>query len=179
MRFPLSLLGALAVIVPALAADPPKFDFPDPLVMKDGTKVTTKDDWTKKRKPELMELFQKEMYGRYPKVKVTPSTKVLFEDAQSLRGRVGLKLGATLDVEGTAVRPYAEVSALREFLGETEATVGDSVFASELEGNAVEVGLGVSVTDKTGHLSLFVDGDYVQGDVGSSVQVQGGIRVSW
>ena len=91
MRFPLSLLGALAVIVPALAADPPKFDFPDPLVMKDGTKVTTKDDWTKKRKPELMELFQKEMYGRYPKVKVTPSTKVLFEDAKAFGGKGTLK----------------------------------------------------------------------------------------
>lgn len=65
MRFPLSLLGAFAVIVPALAADPPKFDFPDPLVMKDGTKVATKDDWETKRKPELKELFQKEMYGRF------------------------------------------------------------------------------------------------------------------
>jgi outer membrane autotransporter protein len=104
---------------------------------------------------------------------------VIFEDAQSLRGRIGLRLGATLDVGGTAVRPYAEVSGLREFLGESEATIGDNVFTSELQGNAVELGLGLSVTDKTGHLSLFLDGDYVQADVGSSVQVQGGIRLSW
>jgi outer membrane autotransporter protein len=104
---------------------------------------------------------------------------VIFEDAQSLRGRIGLRLGATLDVGGTAVRPYAELSGLREFLGESEATIGDNVFTSELQGNAVELGLGLSVTDKTGHLSLFLDGDYVQADVGSSVQVQGGIRLSW
>jgi len=106
-------------------------------------------------------------------------TDVLYEDAQSLRGRVGLRLGATLDVGGAAIRPYAELSGVCEFLGETEATIGDNAFVSELDGNAVEVGLGLSVTDETGHLSLFLDGDYVRGEVGSSVQVQGGLRLSW
>jgi hypothetical protein len=57
----LSLFGVLAMTVPILAAD-----FPDPLAMKDGTKVTTKADWEAKRKPELKRLFQQEMYGQFP-----------------------------------------------------------------------------------------------------------------
>ncbi len=87
MRFPLSLLGSLAVIVPALAADPPKFDFPDPLKMQDGTKVTTPDDWTKKRVPELRKLFQEEMYGRYPITAMKPAVKVLFSDDKAFGGK--------------------------------------------------------------------------------------------
>ena len=76
---PLSLLGVLAMTLPALAADPPKFDFPDPLVMQDGTKITTKADWEAKRKPELKELFQKHMYGRYPGKSPEFTTKVVHE----------------------------------------------------------------------------------------------------
>lgn len=91
MRFPLSLFGATVVSAIALSADPPKFTFPNPLVMKDGTKVTTKDDWQKKRVPELKGLFQTEMYGVYPFGKVTASAKVLFEDAKAFGGKGTLR----------------------------------------------------------------------------------------
>lgn len=91
MRYPLSLLGALLVAALAPAADPPKFTFPDPLVMQDGTKVATKDDWAKKRVPELRGLFQMEMYGVYPFGKVKASSKVLFEDAKAFGGKGTLK----------------------------------------------------------------------------------------
>jgi hypothetical protein len=87
MRLPLCLLGTLLMLTPLPAADPPKFDFPDPLVMKDGTKVTTKDDWAKKRKPELRGLFQTEMYGVYPFAEVKPVTKVLFTDDKAFGGK--------------------------------------------------------------------------------------------
>lgn len=36
---------------------------PDPLVMNDGTKVTTPAQWTKRR-AEIKELFDREVYGR-------------------------------------------------------------------------------------------------------------------
>lgn len=92
MRAVLSLFGVLAVTAPALTADPPKtFTFPDPLVRTDGTKVTTKEQWEAKRKPELRELFQKHMYGRYPAVKTQLSAKVLFEDAKAFGGIGTLK----------------------------------------------------------------------------------------
>jgi hypothetical protein len=46
---------------------------PDPLVMKDGTRVTTPEMWLKKRRPEVVEDFDREVYGRVPKE--TPKVK--------------------------------------------------------------------------------------------------------
>ena len=42
-------------------------NLPDPLVMKDGTKVKTEEVWWKKRRPEIVEDFDREIYGRVPK----------------------------------------------------------------------------------------------------------------
>jgi hypothetical protein len=39
---------------------------PDPLTMQDGRKVTTPEMWWKSRRPELLELFSKYVYGRVP-----------------------------------------------------------------------------------------------------------------
>lgn len=89
MRLALPLLGALLVTSPLFAAD-----FPDPLEMANGTKVATKEDWTEKRKPELKELFQKHMYGRYPEVRSKISAKILYEDEKAFGG-----LGTLREVE--------------------------------------------------------------------------------
>ena len=40
---------------------------PDALTLKNGKKVTTPDDWWKKRRPELIEDLEREVYGRIPK----------------------------------------------------------------------------------------------------------------
>lgn len=82
----LSLLGVMLMSLPAPAAD-----FPDPLAMKDGTKVTTKADWEAKRKPELKTLFQQEMYGYLPQTDVKLTPKVLFEDAKAFGGKGTLR----------------------------------------------------------------------------------------
>ena len=39
---------------------------PDPLTMNDGQKVTTPAMWWDKRRPELVEMFSKHVYGRVP-----------------------------------------------------------------------------------------------------------------
>jgi hypothetical protein len=39
---------------------------PDPLTMQDGQKVTTTEMWWTSRRPELLELFSKYVYGRVP-----------------------------------------------------------------------------------------------------------------
>jgi hypothetical protein len=44
----------------------PYKNLPDPLVMNDGTRVTTAEQWWNKRRPEIVELFDREMYGRTP-----------------------------------------------------------------------------------------------------------------
>lgn len=107
------------------------------------------------------------------------TTDVVFQDTQSLQGRVGLRLGGEILAGGATVRPYAEVSGRREFLGESKALIGETGFTTDLGGNALELGLGVSVVDATGRISLFLDGDYVTGTAGQSVQVQGGLRIAW
>jgi hypothetical protein len=42
-------------------------DLPDPLTLNNGEKVTTASMWWDKRRPELVEMFEKEVYGRVPK----------------------------------------------------------------------------------------------------------------
>ena len=48
-------------------------NLPDPLVMKNGKKVTTAKMWWDQRRPEIVEDFDREIYGRMPKV--TPRVK--------------------------------------------------------------------------------------------------------
>ncbi len=40
---------------------------PDPLTLKNGQKVTTAEMWWKQRRPEIVEDFDREIYGRVPK----------------------------------------------------------------------------------------------------------------
>jgi len=42
-------------------------DLPDPLVLKDGLEVTTAEAWWNRRRPEIVEDFDREIYGRVPK----------------------------------------------------------------------------------------------------------------
>ena len=58
---------------------------PDPLVLKDGKKVTTAEMWVKQRRPEIVEDFDREVYGRVPKE--TP--KVKWEVTDTKKEKVG------------------------------------------------------------------------------------------
>ena len=44
----------------------PKYKLPDPLVLASGERVTTAEVWSGKRRPEILKLFQTEIYGRIP-----------------------------------------------------------------------------------------------------------------
>jgi hypothetical protein len=41
-------------------------DWPDPLTLKDGRRVTTAEMWWEERRPEIVEDFEREVYGRVP-----------------------------------------------------------------------------------------------------------------
>jgi lysophospholipase L1-like esterase len=41
-------------------------DWPDPLTLKDGRRVTTPQMWWQERRPEIVEDFEREVYGRMP-----------------------------------------------------------------------------------------------------------------
>lgn len=43
-------------------------NIPDPLVLNNGQKVTTPEMWWNIRRPELLEMFSKYVYGRVPKM---------------------------------------------------------------------------------------------------------------
>ena len=60
-------------------------NLPDPLTLKNGKKVTSKDTWVKQRRPEILEEFEREVYGRTPKV--TP--KVNWELVSTTNGMNG------------------------------------------------------------------------------------------
>ena len=51
----------------------PELTLPDPLILNDGVKVTTPEMWWKQRRPEIVEQFDCEIYGRVPKD--TPKVK--------------------------------------------------------------------------------------------------------
>lgn len=42
------------------------YDLPDPLVLENGVKISDADDWWEKRRPEIVESFEREVYGRLP-----------------------------------------------------------------------------------------------------------------
>lgn len=44
-----------------------KYTLPEVLVMKNGEKVKTTQEWLEKRRPEIVEDFESEIYGRLPK----------------------------------------------------------------------------------------------------------------
>ena len=60
-------------------------NLPDPLMLKKGKKVTTAADWWNKRRPEIVEDFDREVYGRVPKV--TP--KVNWQVTRTTAGKNG------------------------------------------------------------------------------------------
>ena len=61
------------------------FTLPDPLVCKDGTKVASAEQWWTKRRPEIVEDFDREVYGRVPK----DVPKVTWEITSTTNEKVG------------------------------------------------------------------------------------------
>src|SRR5262245_3787424 len=45
----------------------PFSNLPDPLILKNGEKVTTSEMWRSQRRAEIVEDFDREVYGRVPK----------------------------------------------------------------------------------------------------------------
>lgn len=60
-------------------------NLPDPLVFENGTPVKNVEDW-KKRKQELLELFDREMYGRTPKNLPSVNWEVVWEKDSLIGG---------------------------------------------------------------------------------------------
>jgi hypothetical protein len=57
----------------------PKYTLPDPLVLNNGTRVTTAEEWKNKRRSEILKFYQTEIYGRIP----ADAPKVFWEVAET------------------------------------------------------------------------------------------------
>jgi hypothetical protein len=55
-------------------------DLPDPLTLNDGQKVTTPQMWRGKRRPEIVAMYEKYVYGRIP------------QDVPKVRGKCDVRL---------------------------------------------------------------------------------------
>lgn len=62
--------------LPKPADLPRQASLPDPLMMLDGRRVTTREMWFTERRPELIRLFQYYMYGQLPPKPAALSSKV-------------------------------------------------------------------------------------------------------
>ena len=94
-RICLALCLLLTMFVVAPAQNPPNANYdeskvgsytlPDPLVMKNGRKVTNQREWEERRK-EIFELFATQVYGRTPAIEPRIAIKTISEDPRALGG---------------------------------------------------------------------------------------------
>src|SRR5690606_4870848 len=77
--------------------------------------------------------------------------KIKLEEADSLRGRLGARIGQELrTTAGAAAEPvrgnfYLEAAVNQEFLGETEAKVSGLTLEQELPETTFEIGAGIDI----------------------------------
>ena len=76
---------------PAPATLPAKPEPPDPLVMLNGTRITTREQWESQRKPELRALIQHYEYGLIPAAPKKLEFRTLAENASALGGMATLR----------------------------------------------------------------------------------------
>ncbi len=83
------------------------FTLPDPLRMQDGRSVTNAAMWHRFRRPEILGLFQQEVYGKPPPRPSKERFRVVQEDRNALEGRAtrrDVEVDVTAATNGTAVR---------------------------------------------------------------------------
>jgi hypothetical protein len=129
MLLPLLVLGSLVFATaradfPEAGKLPVLAELPDPLVMFDGKKVATKDDWFKKRRPELKKLFLYYMYGQLPPAPAKVEAKVLHEDRKAFGGKATLREIALTVAPGDAPRIHLLLAVPNERKGPAPVFVG-------------------------------------------------------
>jgi hypothetical protein len=75
----------------SLSAQKQDNNLPDVLTLVNGKKVTTSKQWLTKRRPEILALFKKEMYGQSPGKPQNITFKVFDADKNALSGKATRK----------------------------------------------------------------------------------------
>jgi hypothetical protein len=69
----------------------PAYKVPDLFTSDNGVKITSEDEWNKIRRPEILELFRKNVYGRVPETVYKKKFTVLSTDKSALDGKATRK----------------------------------------------------------------------------------------
>jgi hypothetical protein len=94
--------AALFVLAVRLVAQPsqenydeakvPRYTLPDPLVMQSGQPVKDAKTWTARRRPEILAIYETEVFGRSPARPPKPNYEVVSVDRQALGGKAERKI---------------------------------------------------------------------------------------
>src|SRR5262245_41845768 len=94
----------------------PPYTLPDPLVTADGRRVTSAELWVKQRRPEILNLYRTEVYGRVPDnaPKVTwavAETDATARDGAAVMRRVVGRMGDRPDGPRMSLTVYTPAKA--------------------------------------------------------------------
>ena len=81
-------------------------EIPDPLTLADGSKVRDVKTWNEKRRPELMAIFEDQVYGKTPATEIPLRTGEVLTDPKALGGKAIRKqvtLYFTLENDGPQI----------------------------------------------------------------------------
>lgn len=137
------LVAGLAVLgmgpLPSWGAEPRRanhdeakvtaFTLPDCLQLQNGSPVTTPDRWFGERRPELLRLFEQNVYGRFPRAPRVSRWRVTREDAEAVGGiatrrdvvlelpEPGSELPTTIALRFTVYTPKVRSGPVPGFVG--------------------------------------------------------------
>jgi hypothetical protein len=63
------------------------YTLPDPLTLQNGKHVNDAATWKNQRRPELLRLFEDQVYGRTPRKRLAPSVELLAPDGPAFEGK--------------------------------------------------------------------------------------------
>ncbi|HOL72256.1 MAG TPA: hypothetical protein PKW45_12485 [Bryobacteraceae bacterium] len=112
----LLVLLVFALLTPAAAqqatnydeAKVPQYTLPDPLVFAGGRPVRNASDWTSRRRPEILRLFQTHVFGRSPE-RPKEMTFDLFSRDENALGGTAVRKQVTIYFYGDKNGPKADL----------------------------------------------------------------------
>lgn len=84
------------------------YTLPDPLVCADGSRVTNAETWLHKRRPEILELYRENIFGRSPEAGTNITFNVWESSTNALDGKAARKQ-VEINFSGTADGPLAHL----------------------------------------------------------------------
>lgn len=121
----------------------PAFSLPDPLVRVDGTPVTSANAWRSERRPELVDLLERTLFGRVPEGKVRARVEERTRDPAALDGRaLRRELRIDLVTEDDSLRIDVLVYTPSGAAGPVPTFLGLNFFGNHT------IGLGGAVDDR-------------------------------